>query len=177
MSNGAAVEIRAAQPEDAGRIAEIHVRSWQHAYLGLIPQDYLDALDPAQRRGMWDRSLETADWSRGGTLVIMAGGRLAGFAHVHEARDADAAPSVGEIWAIYLEPEAWGKGLGRELMAAALRALAEIGYDEATLWVLDSNVRARRFYEAAGFTPDGAVQDDDARGFRIHEVRYRRMLR
>ena len=82
----------------------------------------------------------------------------------------------GELAAIYLLPGAWGKGLGRELMSSALSALSDAGFGEATLWVLDTNSRARRFYEAAGWHADGAVTQDGTRGFVLNEVRYRRPL-
>jgi len=172
------MEVRPAQIEDAARIAEIHVLSWQSGYRGLMPQDYLDGLDPAQRLPRRIQSLRDADWSRGGCLVVADDdGMLAGFADVCPSRDDDAASSkVGEIGAIYLMPDLWGKGLGRELMAAALTRLARLGYDEVTLWVLDTNARARRFYDAAGFRPDGAVKVDDSRGFPLRETRYRRPL-
>ena len=61
------VAVRRAEPADAARIAEIHVRSWQTSYQGLISQDYLDGLDPAGGRDRWAESLEQADWSRGGS--------------------------------------------------------------------------------------------------------------
>lgn len=172
------MEVRPANVADAAQIAEIHVRSWQGGYEGLMPHDYLDGLDPRQRSEMWGRSLEQADWSRGGTLVVSDDdARLVGFAHLRESRDDDAdVTRIGEIWAIYLAPQSWGQGLGRELLATALQRLAEAGYDQVTLWVLDTNARARRFYEAAGFQPDGAVKVDDSRGFPLREVRYRRSL-
>lgn len=43
-------------------------------------------------------------------------------------------------------------------------------------WVLDTNVRGRRFYESANWTPDGAVKVDKRDGFELREVRYRRLL-
>jgi RimJ/RimL family protein N-acetyltransferase len=173
------VEVRLACIDDAARIAEIHVLGWQGGYRGLMPQDYLDGLDPAQRLSRWIQSLRDADSSRGGCLVVADDdGMLAGFANVEQSRDDDAEPDkVGEVMAIYLVPDSWGKGLGRELMAAALTHLARLGYDEVTLWVLDTNARARRFYEAAGFRPDGAIKLDDSRGFPLREARYRRSLR
>jgi hypothetical protein len=61
-------------------------------------------------------------------------------------------------------------------MVAALDALAGFGFGEATLWVLDANERARRFYEAGGWSTDGAAKIDDSHGFPIVEVRYRRAL-
>ena len=171
------MDIRPAQMQDVPEIAVVHVRSWQAAYRGLLPQAYLDGLDPAQRIGQWERSLSAADWSHGGTLVADAGGRLSGFVSYGPARD-DGADSrrAGEIYAIYLVPAAWDEGIGRQLMAAALDRLGEAAFDQVILWVLDSNARARRFYEAGGWLADGAAKRDDSFGVPMTEVRYRRSL-
>ncbi|HUC21172.1 MAG TPA: GNAT family N-acetyltransferase [Streptosporangiaceae bacterium] len=172
------MEVRPAHIDDAARIAEIHVLGWQGGYRGLIPQDYLDSLDPADRLPRRIQWLRDGDPTRGGCLVVVDdAGVLAGFADTGRARDDDAeSGDVGEVRAIYLTPDSWGKGLGRELMAAALAHLASLGYGEVTLWVLDTNVRARRFYEAAGLRPDGAVKVDHGHGLPLREVRYRRSL-
>jgi len=171
------VTVRRACSDDASRIAEIHVRSWQRAYQGLIPQAYLDGLDPVLREGRWSQALTEADWSQGGTLVVADDGDvMLGFANAQASRDEDADARVAEIWAIYVAPDAYGHGYGRELMAATLDCLAQLAYAQVTLWVLDTNERARRFYEAAGFRADGAVKVDDSRGFPLREVRYRRPL-
>lgn len=172
------MEVRPARVEDAAKIAAVHVASWQDGYRGLVPQDYLDRLDAAVWTARRAHRLEQIDWSRGGCFVITDdNGELAGFTHAGPTRDNDSGTvAVGEVYAIYLAPGAWGKGLGRALMAAALAHLAKCGYGEATLWVLDSNTRARRFYAAAGFQPDGAVKVDSSRGFPLAEVRYRRSL-
>ena len=61
-------------------------------------------------------------------------------------------------------------------MTASLDALAQAGYRQATLWVLESNERARRFYEAAGWWPDGKVKTDCSLGFPLAEIRYRHLL-
>ena len=152
--------IRAARVADASQIAVVHVRSWQGAYRGLLPQAYLDGLDPAQRVGRWERSLAEANDGRNGVLVADASATLLGFAGYAPTRDGDVDPArVGEIDAIYLLPSVWGKGLGRRLMGAALTRLAEAQFDQVTLWVLDSNVRARRFYEAGGWLADGAPEN------------------
>jgi ribosomal protein S18 acetylase RimI-like enzyme len=172
------VDVRPARLEDAERIAEIHVRSWQGGYRGLIPQEYLDSLDPARRLDDRFARIRDADWNRGGCFVVSgADGRLAGFADIGRSRDADSDPDLaGEILAIYLDPEAWGEGLGRALMSAALRHLERAGYAEVTLWVLDTNIRAQRFYRAAGFSPDGAVKVDTSHSFPLRELRFRRPL-
>ena len=109
------MDIRAARIEDVPEIAVVHVRSWQAAYGGLLPQAYLDGLDPSQRTGRWERSLSATDWSHGGTLVADADGRLSGFVSFGPARDDDAeSRRAGEIYAIYLLPAAWDEGIGRQ---------------------------------------------------------------
>jgi hypothetical protein len=51
--------------------------------------------------------------------------------------------------------------------------LRATGFWCATLWALDSNDRARRFYRKAGWVPDGATKVDEREGFSLQEVRYR----
>jgi GNAT superfamily N-acetyltransferase len=171
------MSVRRAGAEDAMGIAIVHVRSWQAAYRGLVPRDYLESLDAEQRRPVWERIVGAAEWPRLGTLVAEEGKDVVGFASICPARDDDEEPgSVGELAAIYLLPEAWGEGLGRELMISALSALSDAGFGEAILSVLDTNSRARRFYEAARWHTDGAVKQDSGRGFVLNEVRYRRPL-
>jgi GNAT superfamily N-acetyltransferase len=132
--------VRRATLADADAIGLVHVRSWQSAYRGKIPQDYLDGLDPVRRSHVWRRI-------------------------------------IGEkVSSIYAAPDAWGTGTGRDLMGSAVAELGRLGYADASLWVLDANERARRFYALAGWKPDGAGKTDTSRGFAITEVRYRRTL-
>jgi RimJ/RimL family protein N-acetyltransferase len=174
------MEIRPAHIDDAARLSEIHVLGWQGGYQGLMPQDYLDGMQAGgERLERWTQAIESVDSSRGGILVGKSGdGQLAGFASFGATRDEDDDPAwVGEVYSIYLAPVAWGQGLGRALMSAALEHLAGATYREVTVWVLDTNARARRFYAAAGFSADGGAKTDDMRGFPLYEVRYRRPLR
>jgi ribosomal protein S18 acetylase RimI-like enzyme len=171
------MEIRAARVADAARMGEVHVRSWQAAYRGQMPQDHLDTLDPARSARMWERRLAAVDWTRGGCLVAADEAGVAGFADFGPARDDDADPALtGQVTAIYLAPAAWSTGCGRALMTGALVHLAGAGYQDATLWVLDTNARARSFYAKAGFAADGAVKLDERDGFTLRELRYRRPL-
>lgn len=172
------MRIRQAGVADGQAIAVVHVRSWQAAYRGLVPQQYLDAMTPAQRRPGWERLLAETSWPRNGVLVAEADDGLVGFAGFGPTRDQDENPAtVAELATIYLAPEVWGEGIGSRLMAAALEIMAQAGYEEVTLWVLDTNVRARRFYEANGWHDDGSVKEDDTRGFALTEIRYRRPVR
>jgi GNAT superfamily N-acetyltransferase len=79
---------------------------------------------------------------------------------------------LGEVYAIYLEAAYWGHGYGRSLFHAATEALHRAGFNGAVLWVLDTNVRARRFYERAGWTTDGQTKTDERGTVVLNEVRY-----
>jgi pyridoxine 4-dehydrogenase len=174
VPNQIPAHIRPATPEDAGAIASVHVRAWQAAYQGLMPQDYLDRLDVGARTATWREILAAPS----DVFVAEAADRtILGFIGLSPSRDGDRDPAAtGELQAIYLAPEAWGRGTGRQLMATAIARLASRGFSRAALWVLETNVRARRFYEAAGWTPDGVTKQDDRHGFPISEIRYARAL-
>ncbi|MGH9267949.1 MAG: GNAT family N-acetyltransferase [Acidimicrobiales bacterium] len=152
-----------------------HVRTWQAAYRGQIPDDYLDSLSVERRADVWKEMLgrELGDT---GAFVLEDGGEVLGFAHVSPSRDPDAPASTGELTAIYVAPESWGHGGGRLLMDVAMATLRAAGFRRATLWVLDSNAAARRFYEHAGWIADGGVKTDDRGSFALVELRYARAL-
>ncbi len=61
-------------------------------------------------------------------------------------------------------------------MLATLTTLGQAEYTHATLWVLEDNRRARRFYEAAGWHADGAAVEDTTGGASLNKLRYRRSL-
>ncbi|WP_433831412.1 GNAT family N-acetyltransferase [Actinoplanes sp. CA-015351] len=166
------MEIRPAVVADADALAEVHVLGWQAAYRGMMPQKYLDGLSVADRADGWRSWLATIQPPQA-ILVLDPG--VAGFITVGAD---DEEPGVGRVYAIYVRPGSWGQGRGQALMAAGVRQLASSGsgFSEATLWVLEANVRARRFYQAAGWFADGGRLVDESRGFPLEEIRYRRRL-
>ena len=169
------MDVRAATVDDARAIADVHVRSWRWTYRGLLPDTYLEDLSVDRGESMWATIFGDTD---GGSrvLVLVEGGEVMGFAHTCPSRDGDARPGVGELTSIYLAPEAWGRGGGRLLMERVCEQLRQGGCRSVTLWVLETNDRARGFYEVLGWAPDGARRVDDDRGFPMVEVRYRREL-
>jgi ribosomal protein S18 acetylase RimI-like enzyme len=155
----------------------VHVQSWQNAYRDVLPQDYLDGLTPARRLPLWERVIRETDRPRSGVIVAEAHGQIIGFVHVTPTRDSDGDPTaVGELTAIYVLPGWSGQGIGRQLMAAAVNLMTIAGFDQATLWVLHTNVRARHFYEAAKWRPDGTTRQEVIGGVPITEYRYQRPL-
>jgi GNAT superfamily N-acetyltransferase len=155
---------------DARRIAELHVRAWRAAYRGLLPDALLDTQSVDRREEQW------RGWNSGHPLrriwLVEGDGALCGFAATGPSRDAGAPASTGEVYAIYLDPGVIGTGVGRALFAHAGDALRTQRFTRAMLWVLDTNARARRFYEAAGWRPDGGHKKEHLRGVEVTEVRY-----
>jgi len=166
------MRIRPAVFADAAALGRVHVAAWRAAYRHLLPARVLDALSEEERARRWERILST---SADGTLVAEVDGGIAGFASIGASRDADAVPGgAGELYALYAVPEWWSRSVGWRLWSAARQLLLEAGFEEATLWVLEGNDRARRFYERAGLVLDpGAVQSVDLHGVTLPEVRYR----
>lgn len=168
--------IRLANPADAPAIGDLHVRSWQVAYRGIVPQAILDGLSIAQRVEFWSRvlAIQSTDPERDGrTWVVEHAGAVAGFASTRACRDDDVDPGTGEVHAIYLAPEVWSRGLGSRLLAVAAGDLRERGFAPLVLWVIEANLRGRGFYEREGWRPDGARQPIDFDGVPVDEIRYR----
>ena len=158
--------VRPARREDAAAIADVHVRTWRAAYEHVFGAERLAGIGDG-RRARWEERL--ADPLPGGQVFVAEeAGRVVGFVSVGDSREE---PGKGELFAIYVLPEAWGSGAGSALMATALDALR--GYSSATLWVLEDNPRARRFYEREGWILDGGRRDEEILGVTVTEVRYR----
>jgi phosphoribosylanthranilate isomerase len=144
-ARAAGVRYRRATPADAEALGEVHVRAWREAYSALLPDRVLASLDPVERARMWHGAL-----TKGGIVHLAeVGDTLVGFASSGPQRDASV-PYSGEIYAIYVLQSAQRLGIGRTLMAAMARDLLARGHPSATLWVLEGNAPARRFYEALG---------------------------
>lgn len=174
MDSGRRMTIRAAVPGDAAGTAAVHVQSWQRAYAEILDPAFLGALSVDRYTEGWNRILADVPAPRV-AVALDEDGRILGFTHVCPSRDSDAKTSTGELTSIYLEPASWGAGLGSWLHDDAVDALVN-SHTEATLWVLEANARARRFYERKGWTADGTIREEDVGGRRVAEVRYRRLL-
>lgn len=160
------VTIRQAVLDDAQDIANVHVASWQRAYSGVVPARYLASLDPTARAEQWHKWLSRDDQQ---TFVAIGNSRLLGFTSIGPSRDEDAEPITREMYTLYLDPEAWGSGVARELMHTVSDTL-EPG-TILTLWVLADNERAIRFYHRHGFHPDGVERMEEFDDTPLLEVR------
>jgi GNAT superfamily N-acetyltransferase len=155
-------------------MARMHARSWPVAYRGLLPDELIANVvaNETGRAERWRRRLMDPS-APGSALVAERDDQLVGLVFWGLSEDGDAAPGTAEVLAVYLDPEAVGQGIGRALFAAAVADIESRGHDVATLWVLADNARARRFYEAAGWRPDGTTKVERRPGGDLREVRYR----
>jgi GNAT superfamily N-acetyltransferase len=163
--------IRRATLADAAVLAGIHVRGWQWGYRGLLPEDFLESLSPAEREPRWRERLTGHSPTR--TWLVEDDSRPVAFVTCGPSKDDDAPVGAGEVYALYQEQDAAGTGAARALMAHALDDFRADGAQVALLWVLERNARARRFYESGGWRADGATKTEQAREGICCDVRYR----
>ena len=161
--------LRPARPDDALAVARVHVRSWQAGYRTLLPADYLAGLRPEERAARYD--FGSVDPRSPATIVALEAGLICGF-----ATTAAAEAEVGELSALYVDPDCWGRGIGAALVSAARARLAGLGFRDAVLWLLAGNTRAERFYRRDGWAPDGVQRRAAVWGVTVDELRYRRAL-
>lgn len=165
------ISVRQAVAGDAPAIADVHVAGWRWAYRGLIPDAVLDALTVARRAAMW-RGILSAPGTASRVWLAERDGRVVGFAATAPASEAGLAPDTGKLTAIYLARDAAGAGAGRALLEHATGDLRQRGYRRAVLWVFAANLRARRFYEIAGWRFDGTSKLEVHGGAELTELRY-----
>jgi ribosomal protein S18 acetylase RimI-like enzyme len=191
------VVIRSASTADAAQITAVRRDSWFAAYEGIIAHAVIDRVTAPDGGARVRQSFRTRPWQRMITAVAgqqrrpAAAGQpapvIVGYASFGPERDVLGAPwphplsaagaegRAAELYALYVHPAWWSTGTGRALMDQVLARVSAAGYRCITLWVLRDNARARRFYERAGFAPDGASHVlDDLGG--VTEVRYQRAL-
>lgn len=163
------MRIRKATPDDAPRIAEIHVRSWQAAYEALLPPEFLRSLDLQRRETMWRLFLE-----KGETLFVTEDddSQIVGFLHLGAPRDEDLEDAI-ELFAIYLQPEHYGTGLGSVFWKTVE---SQLPGKQVYLWVLAQNRLGIAFYEKNGFLPDGRKKTFKVEGQEFEELRYCKQL-
>lgn len=162
--------IRRLQIADAEELGELHVAVWRQAYVGMMSEQALAAMDPVSRGEGWRRRAESdqadeADGRRTRIAEHLPSGSLAGFALVGAARDDDA-PVPVQLWAINVLARHHGSGVADLLLAETL------GDRAAYLWVVEQNARAQAFYRRHGFQADGGrLRDDELAADEVRMVR------
>ena len=165
--------LRVATAADVPAVARIHVASWNVAYRGIMPDPVIARTDLAYRTRFWTERIATLECP---VLLIDEGGETVAFCQMIPSPDSDDDPrAVGHITSIHVLPQLRGRGHGRALLDHACAEFRRRGYGQVTLWVLEGNASARRFYEQRGFKEDGGRKTYP--GTDVPEVRYRMVLR
>jgi GNAT superfamily N-acetyltransferase len=176
--------IRSASTADAAEISSVQRDSWLAAYEGIIVHEIIDRVTAPDDGARVRQVFRVRPWQR--TIVAVAQPGIVGYASFgpeldvfapwpHPISPAGQQGQIGEVYALYVRPAWWSTGTGRALMDHVLAKVSRAGYPCVILWVLERNARARKFYERAGFRPDGASHVLEGLGGVI-EIRYRRML-
>ncbi|MFM8515163.1 MAG: N-acetyltransferase family protein [Actinomycetota bacterium] len=141
--------VRAAQPDDAGAIAAIHLRAWRERYPNW-PESLWSRLAPAETAGTWRHALEDAAISGHQALVATDdAGRICGFATLGPD---EVEPGHTLIELLEVDPLDRRVGHGSRLLSAAA-AHAE-GQAGLLIWI-DQGSDAGRFLVDSGWGPRG----------------------
>ena len=122
----------------------VHWQTWREAYDEILPAEFQEQMTLDKCRFYSQKYPEN-------TLIALDDAKVVGFVSYGDFRDP--ATIAGEIFALYVLKDYYGKGVGQQLMQTAFAALDD--YQEIILWVLEDNKRAIAFYEKMGFIFDG----------------------
>ena len=163
------VIIRKAQTSDANAIARIHLTSWQVVYRGHIPDEVLNNLSLNEREQMWRELLE----KNVNVLVLLKDDNLVGFISFGPSQDNRDDPLyIAEITTLYIMPNEWRNGFGKKLLNAAISLIIKSNFRTVILWVVDSNQRAKSFYEINGFTNSHQIKIIKRENYNVRQVKY-----
>jgi GNAT superfamily N-acetyltransferase len=172
--------IRTAVAADGAAIAAIKWRAFGTNYRGGVMSDsFLDQRDVVPPASFWvgramlppSRRHRLLVWGRPGTVF---GYLDAGPVHPEDA-DPDQ-PEAGEVYELYVDPTAQGRGGGGLLLDAAEAWFRSAGYQRAELSTLATNPAAHAFYAARGWEPTGRITPVDLGIVAFEEVRFARRL-
>lgn len=162
------IKIRWAVYDDSEALGIIHSQGWKTAYKNIIPDKVLAKITAHERKKRFEAAIKDKTQE---TAVLIKNNKVIGFCTLGANRDEDIDNSHGEIWGIYLLDKHWGQGLGKVLVHWGIKELYERGYSKISLWVLEENISARRFYEKIGFIFDGTIKEVEI-GITLKKMRY-----
>lgn len=156
--------IRPCAPAEVETVLRMKNLAWRQTYAGQLHDEVFEKLeaDVASHAAAWQEGIGNGDAPP--LIGSDTSGRVIGVAAGGPARG-DHPPAPTELYMVYVLAEAYGSGLGRLLVDAA------IGSDPAFVWVLEANARAVAFYRKLGFEPDGVREQLSPRWNNQAEVR------
>ncbi|MBO6792079.1 MAG: GNAT family N-acetyltransferase [Dinoroseobacter sp.] len=168
------INIRPAKAEDADAIATVHINSWRETYRGLLPDELLDGLRQDERAELWSKIIAAnGHYPTNAQFVADSAGEIVGFGScgLGRSKECVAAGYKGEISTLYVLKPFQNYGLGSAIFHRIAKHLVGTGVDAASLWVLGTNIHARKFYERHGGVAF-KERTDNHRGCSTTEIAY-----
>jgi GNAT superfamily N-acetyltransferase len=181
LTGSADASVRPAVPEDAAEIARIQVVTWRAAYRSVLPAATLDDWDTDGATASWRSAVTTPPTPGHGVVVALERNTVVGFATFGPAEltpgeVADPAGPTAEVGTLLVEPR-WGRrGHGSRLLAAVSDLARAGGVARLQVWLLEADPVSARFYESAGWAPDGWARTLDTGSEPLREIRWHALL-
>ncbi|HEY2660603.1 MAG TPA: GNAT family N-acetyltransferase [Caulobacteraceae bacterium] len=167
LTDPKSITLRPATPADARRLTELGRETFAATFGHLYPPEDLAAFQAESHTP--ERYAEWAENPDFGLWIAERDSQAIGYALVGPCHlpHPEVTPECGELWRIYVRPEAQGSGLGARMMQTALDWLNKPG---RALWigVWSGNHGAQRLYGRHGFSkvgeyefPVGTVRDHE----------------
>ena len=136
-------------------LAYIQTESWKAGFKDILSADVLERCTQVDKAtAMYRRLLEQRV---GNGYLLKVEGEPHCIAWWDAAREKDM-PGYAELICIHSLQDKWRKGYGGKMMNTVLEEASAAGFSKVMLWVFEDNTRARRFYEAHGFTTCGRMK-------------------
>jgi GNAT superfamily N-acetyltransferase len=175
------VSVRPGRPEDAAEVARVQAIAWRTAYRSLLPLEVLDGWDEPAAAATWRAAITAPPTPGHGVLVALERDVVVGFAAYGPAestgdeRPHPAGPST-EVATLLVEPR-WGRrGHGSRLLAAVADLARATGSARLLVWLPEADRVSGRFFESAGWAPDGWARTLDTGAEPLREVRWHTLL-
>lgn len=167
-------QVRYAALADAPAVADLHLIASRALYDGQVPDSHWQSTPVAKRVAFWKEAIEYGEPQ---VMVATLAGEIVGFVGFDRSRDPKSKNTTGELWAMYVDPNHLGQGVGLALWDAAREGLQDEDCTDVTVWVPLAGARALRFFDAAGFKREmNTARTVPLGGVRVEEIRFKRAL-
>ena len=147
--------IKRACEGDEQTLAYIQTQSWKQAFQNILSREELERCTEIQKvTAMYKKLLEN---HIGNGYILTVDGHPHCIAWWDTTREKEM-PGYAELICIHSLQEHWRQGYGSKMMNRVISDITQAGYPKVMLWVFEQNTRARKFYEAKGFFPNGKTK-------------------
>ena len=171
--------VRVATAMDGPAIAAVKWRAFGASYRGgVLPDAFLDGRAVVPPASFWTGRAMVPPSRRHRLFVWGRPGTVFGYLDCGPVHPDDATPgsvAAGEVYELYVDPSAQGRGGGSLLLSRAEDWMAEVGFERQELSVLALNTAAQAFYCRRGWGPTGVVTHVDLGSVAFDEARFQRL--